>query len=98
MTTGDTSEFSVSIPATNGPALFAFTGPLTQNGSGFKFNLVLQTNVSYRIQGFHQSVHLQLLGHADEFHRDLVAISVPGRQRNEFCAPILPRRHTIESC
>jgi len=49
-TTGDTSEFSTSVAATNGPALFAFTGPYTRNGSGFGFNVVLETNLPYSIQ------------------------------------------------
>lgn len=49
-TVGDTSEFGVSVAATNGPALLAFTGPYTRNGSGFAFNVILQTNLPYTIQ------------------------------------------------
>ena len=49
-TTEDTSEFSTSVAATNGPALFAFTGPFTRNGSGFAFSVILQPNLPYMIQ------------------------------------------------
>ena len=45
---GDTSEFSTSIAATNGPALFALAGPYTHSG-GFGFNVVLETNLPYSI-------------------------------------------------
>ena len=48
--TGDTSEFSSDLPAAAGPAPIAFEGPFVQNGSGFAFNLALQSYASYRIQ------------------------------------------------
>lgn len=47
---GDTSEFSTSVAATNGPALFTFTGPYTRSGSGFAFNVSVETNLPYTIQ------------------------------------------------
>ena len=49
--TGDTSEFSLAVLATNAPALSAiFTGPYLARTNGFTFTLNLQTNFSYRIQ------------------------------------------------
>ena len=48
---GDTSEFSVAVPATNAPApSVQFTGPLQSRTNGFAFSLTLQTNFGYRIQ------------------------------------------------
>jgi hypothetical protein len=48
VSTGDTSEFSADvISATGSPRL---VGPITKTGSGFSFNLLLQTNVTYHIQ------------------------------------------------
>jgi hypothetical protein len=49
--TGDTSEFSLAVLATNVPAPSAsFTGPFQSRTNGFTFTLDLQTNFSYRIQ------------------------------------------------
>jgi hypothetical protein len=49
--TGDTSEFSLAVLATNAPAPSAiFTGPYLARTNGFTFTLNLQTNFSYRIQ------------------------------------------------
>ena len=48
---GDTSEFSLAVLATNAPAASAiFNGPYLASGNGFSFTLNLQTNFSYRIQ------------------------------------------------
>jgi hypothetical protein len=48
---GDTSEFSLAMPATNAPLPSAqFTGPYQSRTNGFAFSLILQTNFSYRIQ------------------------------------------------
>ena len=49
--TGDTSEFSLAVLATNVPVPAAsFTGPYLARTNGFAFTLDLQTNFSYRIQ------------------------------------------------
>jgi titin len=49
--TGDTSEFSLAVPATNAPAPAAqFATPYTWRTNGFIFNLTFATNFSYRIQ------------------------------------------------
>jgi parallel beta-helix repeat protein len=49
--TGDTSEFSLAVVATNAPAPAAsFAGPFLALTNGFAFALNLQTNFSYRIQ------------------------------------------------
>ncbi len=48
--TGDTSEFSQDVTATNGPVPLLFTGPYTRNSSGFTFSLALHTNQNYTIQ------------------------------------------------
>ena len=52
-TTGDTSEFSTSVVATNGPTplVITFVGPYTKNSSGFAFSVTLQSNLTYHIQG-----------------------------------------------
>jgi len=48
---GNTSEFSADVLATNAPAPSAqFTGNFRWNAGGFVFNLTLATNFSYRIQ------------------------------------------------
>jgi parallel beta-helix repeat protein len=48
---GDTSEFSLAVPATNAPvAMASFAGPFQSSASGFSFTLTLQTNFNYRIQ------------------------------------------------
>jgi hypothetical protein len=47
--TGDTSEFSADVVATNAPAP-QFTGPNTAGSNGFTFSLTLQLNQSYHIQ------------------------------------------------
>ena len=48
---GDTSEFSLAVPATNKPAPSArFTGPFQSRTNGFAFTLTLQTNFGYRVQ------------------------------------------------
>ena len=47
--TGDTSEFSAGLLASNGPAA-QFAGPFQWGANGFAFTLTLQTNFSYRIQ------------------------------------------------
>jgi hypothetical protein len=50
-TTGDTSEFSLAVVATNVPAPTAnFAGPFLLSTNGFAFTLNLQTNFTYRIQ------------------------------------------------
>ena len=49
--TGDTSEFSLAVLATNAPVASAsFTGTFQSGTSGFTFALTLQTNFTYRIQ------------------------------------------------
>ena len=49
--TGDTSEFSVGVLATNMlVAMAAFTGQFHSDAGGFTFTLALQTNFNYRIQ------------------------------------------------
>ena len=51
--TGDTSEFSASVLATNGAALAGnstIVGPLARTNGVFGFNIALQPNVSYRVQ------------------------------------------------
>ena len=50
-TTGDTSEFSSALLATNAPFSSHFVGPYVRNSSGFTFELYLQTNRAYRLQG-----------------------------------------------
>jgi len=48
---GDTSEFSLAVPATNAPAPAAvFAGPFLARTNGFTCVLNLQTNFSYHIQ------------------------------------------------
>ena len=48
---GDTSEFSAYVLATNRPAPSAqFTGPLVWRTNGFVLTLTLQTNFGYRLQ------------------------------------------------
>jgi len=48
---GDTSEFSLAVPATNLPVASAqFTGPFQSRTNGFAFTLALATNFNYRIQ------------------------------------------------
>ena len=47
--TGDTSEFSLAVLATNAPSA-QFTGPYQLRTNGFAFALTLQTNFNYRIQ------------------------------------------------
>ena len=48
---GDTSEFSPAVLATNLPVAYAqFTGPFQSRTNGFVFSLTLQTNFNYRIQ------------------------------------------------
>ena len=49
-TTGDTSEFSLAILATNVPTPPMFVGPFTLTSTGFSFNVALVTNQNYRIQ------------------------------------------------
>jgi hypothetical protein len=49
--TGDTSEFSLAVPATNAPAPSAqFATPFAWRANGFIFSLTFATNFSYRIQ------------------------------------------------
>jgi hypothetical protein len=51
--TGDTSEFSASVVATNGVAPASgsiIVGPFARTNSVFGFNIAVQPNVSYRIQ------------------------------------------------
>jgi hypothetical protein len=49
--TGDSSQFSLDVLATNLLVPSAqFTGPFRWTGSGFAFNLTLATNFSYHIQ------------------------------------------------
>lgn len=50
VTTGDTSEFSSDVVATNGPVPLLFTGPYGFNSNGFSFTLALNTNQNYTIQ------------------------------------------------
>ncbi|HWD94660.1 MAG TPA: M12 family metallopeptidase [Verrucomicrobiae bacterium] len=53
VTTGDTSEFSLSVIATNGSApsgSSAIAGPFARTNGVFGFNVVVQPNASYRIQ------------------------------------------------
>jgi hypothetical protein len=48
---GDTSEFSADVLATNQAVpSAAFNGPFQSGASGFAFALTLQTNFNYRIQ------------------------------------------------
>jgi hypothetical protein len=48
---GNTSEFSFAVPATNAPAPSAqFAAPYAWRTNGFVFNLAFATNFSYRIQ------------------------------------------------
>ncbi|HEX4265463.1 MAG TPA: M12 family metallopeptidase [Verrucomicrobiae bacterium] len=51
-TTGDTSEFSASVTATNATvtATSTIVGPLARTNGVFGFNIALQPNASYRIQ------------------------------------------------
>ena len=50
-TTGDTSEFSLAVVATNAALPSAvFTGPYLASANGFAFTLILQTNFTYRLQ------------------------------------------------
>lgn len=49
-TTGDTSEFSSDVMATNGPIPLLFTGPYLFNSNGFSFTLALHSNQNYTIQ------------------------------------------------
>ncbi len=49
-TTGDTSEFSSDVAATNGPVPLLFTGPYGFNSNGFNFTLALNSNQNYTIQ------------------------------------------------
>ena len=52
-TSGDTSEFSASVIATNSvsaPPVITFTGPFSSSNGGFGFNATLQPNIPYRIQ------------------------------------------------
>jgi parallel beta-helix repeat protein len=50
-TTGDTSEFSASVIASNGPPpSITIVGPFALTNGVFGFNVQLQTNLPYRIQ------------------------------------------------
>jgi parallel beta-helix repeat protein len=48
--TGDTSEFSASVLATNGPAPPSFVAPITMTSTGFVATLSLAVGQSYRVQ------------------------------------------------
>jgi titin len=52
LATGDTSEFSADLLATNNPAgrTGGFSGPYVLNAAGFSFDVVLATNQNYTIQ------------------------------------------------
>ncbi len=50
MTTGDTSEFSSDVAATNGPVPLLFTGPYVFNSNGFSFTLAVNSNQNYTVQ------------------------------------------------
>jgi hypothetical protein len=50
-TTGDTGEFSTSVPATSGaPLVITLAGPSAGANGVFGFNITLQPNLPYRIQ------------------------------------------------
>ncbi|NOS69186.1 MAG: hypothetical protein HOP33_04570, partial [Verrucomicrobia bacterium] len=49
-TTGDTSEFSLGLLATNGPTLPTFTSPTTLTSTGFIAHISLAIGESYRVQ------------------------------------------------
>jgi hypothetical protein len=49
-TTGDTSEFSEDVVATNGPAPPSFAGPFTLSGAGFAANISVTAGQSYHVQ------------------------------------------------
>ena len=49
-TTGDTSEFSADVLATNGPAPPAFIAPFSLTSTGFTAKLSLTVGQSYRVQ------------------------------------------------
>jgi len=53
LATGDTSEFSADILATNNPggSPGGFYGPYVLNSAGFSFNVLLATNQNYTVQG-----------------------------------------------
>ena len=48
--TGDTSEFSLDLLATNGPALPTFTTPPTLTSTGFNAHISLNLGQNYRVQ------------------------------------------------
>ena len=48
--TGDTSEFSATVLATNGPAAPAFASPAVLKGTGFTATVTLTLGQSYRVQ------------------------------------------------
>ena len=49
-TTGDTSEFSLAVIATNGPAPPSFIAPFTLTSTGFTAKLSLTIGQNYRVQ------------------------------------------------
>lgn len=49
-TTGDTSEFSLALLATNGPAIPTFTSPVTLTSTGFNAHISLAIGQNYRVQ------------------------------------------------
>jgi hypothetical protein len=49
-TTGDTSEFSMDVIATNGPVPPSFVGPFSLTSAGFAANISLTTGQSYHVQ------------------------------------------------
>jgi hypothetical protein len=49
-TTGDTSEFSLDVVASNGPVPPSFVAPFSLTGAGFAANLSLTSGQSYQVQ------------------------------------------------
>ena len=49
-TTGDTSEFSLDVIATNGPAAPMFLAPITMTSTGFTAKISLTLGQNYRVQ------------------------------------------------
>ncbi len=49
-TSGDTSEFNVSVVATNGPSAPRFIGPFSMTSTGFNATISLTVGQNYRVQ------------------------------------------------
>lgn len=48
--TGDTSEFSFDVMATNGPSPLSFVGPFVLTGAGFAANIAVTVGQGYHVQ------------------------------------------------